>query len=124
LGHAAVARLDDPIADAAKAMRDHRVGCLVVVDEDEVCGVITERDIVVGCVVEGHASWECQVFRHMTVQSMTVHSDMALRDAATILMIRTGISQLPVRDGDRIVGLVSSTEIMSEVKLRVKEPWL
>jgi len=39
-------------------------------------------------------------------------------------MIRTGISQLPVRDGDRIVGLVSSTEIMSEVKLRVKEPWL
>lgn len=35
-----------PLAEAVRAMRDHRVGCLLVVDDGRLCGIITERDLL------------------------------------------------------------------------------
>ena len=48
------AHVEDSVSDAAKKMRDLRVGALPICGEDNrLAGVITDRDIVLKCVAEG-----------------------------------------------------------------------
>ena len=37
---------DDPVEQAANTMRERKIGCLPVVDEDELVGIITETDVL------------------------------------------------------------------------------
>ena len=43
---------DSSLGSAARAMRDHDVGCLPVLENGRLIGMITDRDIVVRCVAE------------------------------------------------------------------------
>ncbi|MCI0440720.1 MAG: CBS domain-containing protein [Chloroflexi bacterium] len=108
---APVIGLDDTIAAAARVMRDANASCLTVVDGDsKVVGVMTERDMALGCLLEGHISWKCEVFRHMTIQAEAMSRDADIIDAAFV-MIEKDISYLPIVEGGRVVGLVQSSDV-------------
>ena len=106
--------LDETIGDAAQKMWDAEVGCMVVVDGVTVIGIISERDMVLGCLIDGHNSWECQVFRHMTIQEVTAHPDTEAGDAA-ILMLDGDADYLPVVEGHRVVGMIGAGDIAKAV---------
>ncbi len=99
--------LGETVAQAAQLMREAGTGCLVVVDGEVPAGIITERDMVLGCLIDGHASWECQVFRHMTIITEYANPEMGIGEAL-ILMLDDQISFLPVVDDDMLVGLITS----------------
>ena len=88
-------------------MREAGTSCLVVVDGETPAGIITERDMVLGCLIDGHVSWECQVFRHMSIITEYAYPETGIGEAL-ILMMDDHVSFLPVVDEDRLVGLITS----------------
>ncbi len=59
--------LDTSIADAALLMKSTGASCLVVTKNEKIEGIITDRDMALGCLVEGHISWKCPVYKHMAL---------------------------------------------------------
>ena len=99
--------LEETVAQAAQQMSEAGTGCLIVVDGEVPAGIITERDMVLGSLIDGHVSWECQVFRHMSIISEYAYPETGIGEAL-ILMMDDQISFLPVVDEDRLVGLITS----------------
>ncbi|MCH7624448.1 MAG: CBS domain-containing protein [Chloroflexi bacterium] len=99
--------LEETVAQAAQYMSEAGTGCLVVVDGDVPAGIITERDMVLGCLIDGHSSWECQVFRHMSIITEYAYPETGIGEAL-ILMLDDQITFLPVVDEDKLVGLITS----------------
>ncbi|RLG51799.1 MAG: CBS domain-containing protein, partial [Thermoproteota archaeon] len=61
-------------ADAAKLLKKHKIGSLVVVDEEGVVGIITERDLVERVVAEDRKPSEVAVEEVMTRRPVTISS--------------------------------------------------
>ena len=89
--------LEETVAQAAQQMSEAGTGCLIVVDGEAPAGIITERDMVLGCLIDGHVSWECQVFRHMSIITEYADPETGIGEAL-ILMLDDQISFLPVGD--------------------------
>jgi CBS domain-containing protein len=112
---------EDRIADVATKMMRADIGCLVVTNGSRVAGVITERELALGCLVEGHNSWECRVYRHMRIQPYTTHPDMDVSDAADLMMDKY-IDYLPVVEGGRIAGVVFYMDLLRIIEKEMATP--
>jgi CBS domain-containing protein len=97
-------------ADAAKAMRDSGIGALVVLDDaDEVVGIVTQSDVL-GLVASATDVASATVEEICSVPVVTVDADANLLDAAE-LMKENSVRRLPVFDGDKLVGIVTTTDL-------------
>lgn len=101
---------DELVHVAAVAMREEKVGCLVVMDAGNVWGIITDRDIVVRCFSFTHDWGQCEVWRHATKGTVTITPDRHVIQASR-LMMEHQISRVPVVEDGRLVGLVSLSDI-------------
>lgn len=97
------------VLDAAQRMRDAHVGCLVVA-EDQVLGIVTDRDLTVRCLAQGHNPVWCRIDQHMTTPVVTVEPDTDILDAART-MVEHKVKRLPVVALGRLAGLLSLTDI-------------
>ena len=101
-----------PLAEAAERMSDRGVGAALVLSNDHVSGILTERDVLravaTGPVEGTHvAAW-------MTRDPETVDIGESTGQAAAV-MIHGGFRHLPVLEGDRPVGIVSIRDLMRVV---------
>ncbi len=101
------------VAEASRLMRDEDIGDIVVVDEDTVIGLVTDRDIVIRAIAEGRSP------------TGTTVGDIASREIATVgpnddvaEVVRTMRSQavrrIPVVEDGRPVGVVSIGDLAIE----------
>ena len=99
------------VADAAKRMRSHDVGSLVVVRKGVVEGIITSWDVAVGCVGAGEDPSACPILIHMSSPVHTARPDTDVVDAARVMSQRR-ISRLPVVDDEgKPVGIATFSNI-------------
>ena len=96
----------DSAADAAKKMASADAGAIVVVDGDELKGILTDRDIVVKAVAEGKDPSDVKVEEICSSDTTTVEPDADI-DQAIELMRDNKVRRLPVVDDDKPVGIVS-----------------
>jgi CBS domain-containing protein len=102
---------DFPLATAARLMRDHDIGCLLVVEDERLLGVLTDRDILVRGVAEALDPIYNVVRHAMSAGAIVCLVDETIHQARR-LMIAKQVKQLPVLDRrDRLVGLVSISEV-------------
>ena len=95
------------ILDAAQIMNHHKIGSLVVLDQDQVVGILTERDVLRRVVVERLDPGETFVEDVMTTDLLCCTMDTTLDEIGNTMRERK-IRHLPVIDTDRMVcGLVS-----------------
>lgn len=98
---------EDTALDAAKAMRDGDFGAVVVVGENEqVRGILTDRDIVVRVVADGRDPSAAPISEAFTTEPTTLAPDDSLDDAVDALR-EAHVRRLPVVEDDRVVGIVS-----------------
>jgi len=97
------------IQDAAEMMIDANVGCVIVTKKDNPVGIITERDFT-RIAAEGKPLFS-ELSRVMSCPLITVSPDDTVWDAAEI-MRRKGIHKLPVREGNEIVGIITTTDFV------------
>lgn len=102
---------DEVIYNAVKKMHDYKVGSLLVVNNDEqLVGIITERDILYKC----YGSKELMINTKVTVKERMTSSEKLIvgkmTDSATSIMntmINRKIRHIPILEGETIVGLIS-----------------
>lgn len=100
---------DTSIREAARIMSEHRVSSLLIMDGEQLAGMITDRDLRNRCVAAGLPT-DHPVSEIMTSKLHTERVD-ALGFQALITMSRLNVHHLPVVDGGRVVGLISTTDL-------------
>ncbi|BAI60768.1 conserved hypothetical protein [Methanocella paludicola SANAE] len=103
-------------ADAAKKMKDQNVGTVLVVDENQVKGLVTDRAIVTKVVAEQQNPKDVPVGNVMTKQVVGCReSDDILEAVKTMGDMK--VRRLPVvNDRDQLVGVVSLADIAQEMR--------
>jgi len=98
------------IQEAAQMMTNANIGCVIVTKKDNPVGIITERDFVTRIAAEGRPLFT-EVSELMSIPLTTVSPDDTVWNAAEI-MRRKGIHKLPVQEGNEIVGIITTTDIV------------
>ena len=104
---------DDPIIEAARTMRDSDIGDVIVVEDGEVTGILTDRDIVVRAVAEGRDAESTSVADICTTGIQAIEPDASIDDALR-MMRDADIRRLPVVKNGRPVGIVSLGDLAVE----------
>ncbi|MEQ8823548.1 MAG: DUF294 nucleotidyltransferase-like domain-containing protein [Filomicrobium sp.] len=99
-----------PLIEAAKVMRQHNVSCLPVVREGHVIGMFTDTDLRNRVVAEA-ADTSRPIDDFMSTQITTLDCD-ALAFDALVLMMHRDISHLPIVTDDKIVGILTHTNLV------------
>jgi CBS domain-containing protein len=111
---------DDTLAEAASKMWQQQTGSLLVMDGDELLGIITERDVL-RVVAEGRSVDDTLVSDVMTKDVVTVNPGVSLREAAAIMTERW-IRHLPVVERGRVVGILSQRDLAGVLAGALNEP--
>jgi CBS domain-containing protein len=102
------------IDEAAKKMKKFRIGSIVVVKGKKPVGIITERDMTYKIVAEGKVG--AKVEEVMSKDLKTVDKDTTLVEAVKLMSAHV-IRRLPVTEKGKIVGIITSNDIMKAEKL-------
>lgn len=111
------------VLDALKLMAEKKVGALVVVDNDEIVGVISERDYARKVTLKGLQSQDTPVRDIMTPEVYGVRLDTAAEECMA-LMTDKRIRHLPVCVEGKLAGVVSIGDVvkavMTEQKVKIE----
>lgn len=104
------ARARESLPVAARRMMEHGVSCLAVLQSGQLVGILTERDLV-RAMGDGVAAQRAHVGDYMTPYPFTAHPD---EDSAAVarLMLDLGVRHLPVVEDGRVVGIISTRELL------------
>ncbi len=105
------ARLEDTVQDISVLMNKHQIGCVIIVDEEQPVGIVTERDIMKRVVSKGIAPKNLKVVDVMSKPLVTASPNMPAGDAAKA-MLKWNIKKLPVSEKGRLVGVVTLTDLL------------
>jgi len=96
-----------PVREAARQMKQHNVGILMVCDTDRLVGIVTDRDITVRVVARGLDPDLTRVADVMTTKPVFCYADDDMREVSH-LMARHKIRRIPVMSRtEGLVGLLS-----------------
>ncbi len=101
---------DETVRRASQLMRDHKIGCLLVI-KDEVEGIVTETDLTRRVMAEGMNPEETPIERVMTTPILKVDAEVTLLDAND-MMSEKGIRHLGVQKNGKLVGLISVRDLL------------
>ena len=102
-----VAGPDASVGEAARRMRDGRVGAVLVVEGDRLVGIFTERDAVTRVIACGRDPAAVRLDEVMTRDPTTVTAEETF-GYALLVMYERGFRHLPVLEGGRPIGVVSA----------------
>ena len=111
---------DDTLVEAARKMWKQQTGSLLVVDGEDLVGIITERDIL-KAVAQGTSLDQATISDVMSKDPTTVGPGTSLREAAKIMAERW-IRHLPVVDGGKLVGILSQRDLAGILAGALNEP--
>jgi len=110
----------DSLKAAAARMWSQQTGSLLVMDGDELVGIITERDVM-KAVARGVDVDTTAVSDVMTREVQTVAPETSLHEAARLMATRW-IRHLPVVSSGAVVGMVSQRDLVGVLAALAKEP--
>ena len=115
-GHAVVHAIepDDSVFQALQRMADKGIGALLVMQADEVVGIVTERDYARKVALNGRSSALTLVRDVMTTSVMFVKPSQTSEECMA-LMTDNRLRHLPVMEGSRLVGLISIGDLVKDI---------
>ncbi|MDH3468643.1 MAG: CBS domain-containing protein [Gammaproteobacteria bacterium] len=105
---------DASVYEAMEIMADKGVGALVVLENDKLIGIITERDYARKVVLKERASKQTRVEEIMTKAVLYVRPGQTVEQCLAIMTEKRS-RHLPVLDGDNLVGIVSIGDLVKSV---------
>lgn len=106
-GRRLVAPSGTRVVDAARMMAARQTGAVLVIDDDRLVGIFTERDMVFRVIAAGRDPQATTLAEVMTPPPVTIAPDKPFGTALAI-MHKRGFRHLPVVDGERVLGIVSA----------------
>ena len=103
-------RTDTSALEATKLLNRNKIGCLVVVRDDDIEGILTERDLLERVVEKCRNPKETKVSEIMTKDVIVGQPDMDISEA-TRMMLKNQVKKLPIMEKNHLVGIVTVTDI-------------
>ena len=104
---------DDKVVSALQLMRSKRVRAVLVMNGEELLGIVTQGDCAIKVLLPGLDAKQVPVKDVMTAKPMTVKSSDPL-EACMGLMAARNFRHLPVVDAGRVVGVVSIGDVVKD----------
>ncbi len=109
---AVIVHPDDTIYKAARILAKNKVGSAVVVEDDEIVGIITDRDILNKVVARERDPKTVKVSEVMTKNPITIEDDYDVQDAIDKMMDK-GIRRLLVTRLGKPIGFVTAADLLT-----------
>ena len=105
---------DASVFDAIKLMAERAVGSLLVMDGDQLRGIVTERDYARKVILKGRSSESTRVDEIMSTDVVTASPRQSVNDCMETMTERR-IRHLPVVVDGRVVGLISIGDLVQAI---------
>lgn len=102
------------VYDALKIMGEKNVGALLVMDGDKLKGIISERDYARKIILKGKSSTDTEVKDIMTENVITVLPEDDIEKCMELMSGRK-IRHLPVVKNDKVLGVISITDVVTAI---------
>ncbi|TCO81690.1 CBS domain protein [Plasticicumulans lactativorans] len=102
------------VFEAIRLMADKGIGALLVMEGEQIVGIVTERDYARKVVLLGRSSKETPVAEIMDAPVLYVRPHFT-NEECMALMTENRVRHLPVLDGETLVGLVSLGDLVKDI---------
>lgn len=102
------------VLDALKIMAEKDVGALIVLEEEKLVGIFSERDYARKIILFGKSSHDTAVSEIMTPRVVCVRPSQSA-DECMSLMTGRRVRHLPVLSEDKVVGVISIGDVVKEM---------
>jgi CBS domain-containing protein len=109
--------LSSSAVEAAQLTDKHNIGSVVVTEAGNPVGMLTERDMVRRVLAQGRNPSSVKVSEIMSKPLISISPSADLREAVE-LMVSRSIRRLPVIDNGRLVGIITSRDVIRHMKER------
>ena len=111
---------DSTVLEAIILMADKAIGSLIVMEDDKLIGIVTERDYARKVIIKGRSSKTTRVSEIMTTGVFTTSSAKSVNDCMS-LMTEKRIRHLPVLEDNRVIGMISIGDLVQAIISDQKE---
>ena len=105
---------DEMVYDAITCMNEKNVGALLVIENDTLIGIISERDYTRKIILQNRSSRETPVKDIMTSKVLYMTPTQTVEECMA-LMSKHHIRHLPVVDNDKPIGILSALDVMENI---------
>ena len=102
---------DETIFSTAGIMSDNNISCVIVMDNDNIVGILTETDILKRAIVRGSNFEKMQAAEIMSSPVESIPADMSVLDASKIIESKH-IKRLPVVSEGHLAGIITQTDLV------------
>jgi CBS domain-containing protein len=107
-------RSSDTVENVLTLMRDHRVRAILVVDDGNLVGIVSQGDCAIKVLLPYNNPKQVTVSKIMTVNPLTVLPSNSLEECMAI-MVHKHIRHLPVLDKSKVVGVISVGDLVKSI---------
>lgn len=115
MNKAVVIDFDTNVKEAAKIMSKRNIGSLVILKNNKIKGIITERDIL-----KNISSLNKKISSVMTKRVITIELNQDLENV-TLVMTKHKIKRLLITEEGKLVGIITATDIIANSDLLNEE---
>ncbi len=105
---------EDSVLDAIRLMAEKGIGSLVVMQDQELLGIMSERDYARKVIIKGKSSESTAVSEIMTVNVFTTSSSETVNDCMS-MMTEKKIRHLPVVEDNTVIGMISIGDLVGAI---------
>ena len=102
---------DATVYEAIEQMSQKGCGALLVMEGEQLVGIVSDRDYARKVILKGKASKETKVREIMSYPVICAHPELSVEQAMT-LMTENRVRHLPVVSADKVVGVVSIGDVV------------
>jgi CBS domain-containing protein len=103
------------VQEIARMMRDNNIGSVLVVEQNRLMGVISDRQLAISCLAEGRDPSRCTAGDIMTRNPITVSPDTSEGDAIRLIG-QHQVRRLPVVEDNTVIGIVSVADLAKDLE--------
>jgi CBS domain-containing protein len=107
------------LIEAIKSLNEHNVGALLVIDDQKLAGIITERDVLHATAKYGSKIDNLKVEDVMTKNLITCGENESI-DRVMEMMTDNRIRHLPILENDQLVGIISIGDVVKAEHQKIK----
>ena len=107
-------RSSDPVENVLKIMRDFRVRAVLVIDDSELKGIVSQGDCAIKVLLAHNNPTQVEVSNIMTPNPLTVKLSNSLEECMAI-MVHKHIRHLPVLEKNEVVGVISVGDLVKNI---------
>jgi CBS domain-containing protein len=107
-------RTSDSVEDVLKIMRDFRVRAVLVIDDSQLMGIVSQGDCAIKVLLPHNNPANVLVAKVMTPNPLTVSLTNSLEECMAI-MVHKHIRHLPVLEKTKVIGVISVGDLVKNI---------